>query len=91
MNRIALEQRTAELAARSARQRARLADSLVPWQARSERIDRATIWMQGRMGWLGFTAGVVFGIVAAARPRLLLASARALAATWPLWLRARAR
>jgi hypothetical protein len=91
MSRAELERRTSELAARSARQRARLADALKPWQARAARADRATFWMQGRMGWFGFAAGAVVGMIVAARPRLLVASARALAATWPLWLRGRAR
>lgn len=89
MKRAELERRTARLVARSARQRERFACSLMPWQARADRVDRATLLIRRRAGWFGFLAGAAFGLVAAARPRLLVASARALAMTWPLWRRAR--
>lgn len=91
MNRAELERRRAWLVARSQRQRERLEGSLMPWQAQADRIDRATGLVRRRVGWLGFFMGAAFGLAAAVRPRLLVASARALAATWPIWLRARSR
>jgi hypothetical protein len=87
MKRVELERRTQSLLAASARQRDRFAGSLAPWQGRARRIDGATVWMRARAGWLGFAVGAGFGLLAALRPRLLVASARAAVVAWPLWLR----
>lgn len=91
MNRADLERRRAWLVARAQRQRERLEGSLVPWQAEADRIDRATGFVRRRAGWLGFFMGAALGLGAAVHPRLLVAAVRALAATWPLWLRGRSR
>lgn len=86
-----LRRRIAWLAARSARRRDRLADALAMWRVRADRVDRAVLHVHHRAGWLSLLGGVAIGFVAAARPRLIAASARAAAATWLLWLRARSR
>lgn len=86
-----LRRRIAWLAARSARQRDRLADALATWRGRADRVDRAVLHVRRHAGWLSFLGGAAIGFAAAARPRLIAASARAAAATWRLWLRARLR
>ena len=87
MKRAELEQRTRWLLTKSARQRETFAGSLVPWRVRAGRIDGATGWVRERAGWLGFVAGAGLGFLAALRPRVLVASARAAVVAWPLWAR----
>jgi hypothetical protein len=85
MKRVAIDERTRELAAASAQQRDALAGAMTPWRERAHGVDGTLAKIRAHSGWIGFLGGFGAGILVAFRPRWLMPSVRMFAAVWPVW------
>jgi hypothetical protein len=85
MKRVAIDERTRELAAASTRQRDSLASAMTPWRERAHQVDGAVAKARAHSGWIGFFGGFGVGLFMTFRPRWLSPSLRMLAAAWPVW------